>query len=342
MKKLRNKNMKRQMLFIVLALFSTFLLVINFIPTFTINAGLTTEFTFGLSSEDIAYVNQSDPNMNYYNPYGWGLIGNSCEIYMYFDLERLPKENGQLYFTFFMYLFTDFIYPPDYIDYVEINIISIEESWNVSEITWNNKPNHGEIINTVNISDIDQEGPFIQYYNFQKAVDITNFYNISKPGELSFCINLTKNNEKLNTSVYFTPRLLWNYEIVILSYTNIISTFIIISILIGTIYFLRKDIYRCPNCGAKKVHNEIKCYACETTFERALRIKRSDYQLVLNLLWVFIFFEVLYLIISTCFQIGYTYILIFLIPILWIILNFIILYYRILKKKPRLYKKVKL
>ena len=104
MKKLRNKNMKRQMLFIVLALFSTFLLVINFIPTFTINAGLTTEFTFGLSYEDMAYVNQSDPNINY--PYS--LVGNSCETYMYFDLERflerLPKENGQLYFTFFMYL----------------------------------------------------------------------------------------------------------------------------------------------------------------------------------------------------------------------------------------------
>lgn len=334
MKRLQNKKINSQIVFVILVLTSIILLIINFIPTSITNTGLTTDFTVALSSDYSVYVNQSDPNMNYYGSYPTRLIGNSCETYLHFNLESLPQEPGDLYFSLYMYDF----YGNGPVDYVEINIISIEESWNASELTWNNKPEHSEIINTVNISDIVQ-GPFIQYYNFQNTVDLTGFYDKSAFGEFNLCINITKNNENLNnTNVRLSPRLLWNYEIVILSYTNLISTFIIISMLIGTIYFLRKDIYRCHNCGARKVHTEIVCYACETSFERDLRIKRSDYQLVLIVLWIFVFIEGFYLILLASFPFIYLlYPFLFLFPIPWIIL-----FYKIIKKRIKLYKKVKL
>lgn len=341
MKEHQNKRMKTSIIFIVLILGSAFILIINFIPTFIIKAGLTAEFTDALDSDYSAYVNQSDPNMNYYDIYGSRLIGNSCETYLHFDLGLLPKEDGRLYFSIYYYDFFDYMgVHPDYypfVDSVEINIILIEESWSSSNVTWNNKPEHGEIINTVNISDIVQ-GPFIEYYNLQNAVDLTGFFDMSVLGELSLCINITKDNEQLNNrTVYISPRLLWNYDRVILSYTNIISTSIIISMLIGIIYFFRKDIYRCPNCGARNVHNEITCYSCKTTFDGALRIKKSDYQLVLSLSWIFIFFEGFYLLIASLFQFIYILsILIFFFTIPWIILC-----YKMIKKRIRLYKKVK-
>ncbi len=335
MKKQRNKKRKLQIFFIALVLVSTFLLIINFIPAFKINAGLTTEFTFGLSTDYAAYVNQSDPNKNY----PFRLIGNSCETYIHFDLEKLPKEDGHLYFSFFSYYFYEdgYYIDPSYIDYVEINIISIEESWNVSELTWVNKPEHGEIINTVNISDITQDGPFIDYYNLQNAFDIKHFYNISEPGDLSFCINLTRNNEQFNTSLYFNPRLLWNYDKLILSYTNIISTSIIISILAGIIYFMRKEVSVCKNCGTKGVHLEKVCPRCEKKFENDLITKRLDYQRVLILLWVFIFMTVSGLILTIMLELIYvlgTVVIFLLIP--WFVLLYIIV-----KKRTKRFKKIK-
>ena len=186
----------------------------------------------------------------------------------------------------------------------------------------------------VNISDINQGGPFINYYNFKNAFDITNFYNFSEPGELSFCINLTKNNEKLNTSVYFTPRLLWNYDKLILSYTNIISTFIIISILAGIIYLMRKEISVCKNCGAKGVQFEKVCPSCEKNFENDLLTKRFDYQRVLILFWVFIFIAVSGLILTITLELFYGFgsIAIFLL-IPWFVLLGIIIKKRIKRLK---------
>ncbi|MFX1599254.1 MAG: hypothetical protein ACFFB6_01505 [Promethearchaeota archaeon] len=331
---------KSQIVFIVLVLASAFLLIINFIPVFIINAGLTAEFTEPLYFEYSAYVNQSAPNMNFADSQYSSIIGNSCETYLHFNLELLPEQTGQLYFFIYSYDFYDFyhdtwVYTP--VDYVEINIISIEESWNASELIWNNKPEHGEIIKTVNISDILQ-GWFIQHYNLQKAVNLTEIYPINELGEINLCINITKNNQQLNTtSVLLYPRLLWKYEKVILSYTNIISSSIIFSMLIGTIYFFRKDIYTCSSCGAKKVHTEISCFNCEKTFEVDQIIKRSDYQLILILIWTFIFFEVSYLTFTlVTWLIFELIILLYLLVILWIIVYFIII-----TKKIKLYKKLK-
>ncbi|MFX1387667.1 MAG: hypothetical protein ACFE9M_10670 [Promethearchaeota archaeon] len=342
MNKRLNKMEKSQIVFIILVLASAFLLIINFIPVFIINAGLTTEFTEPLYFDYSAYVNQSAPNMNFADSQYSSVIGNSCETYLHFNLELLPERTGQLYFFIDFYDLYDFyhdvwVYTP--VNYVEINIISIEESWNASEITWNNKPEHGEIINTINISDIVQ-GPFIEYYNLQKAVNLTEIYPIHELGEINLCINITKNNQQLNTtSVLLSPSLLWNYEKVILSYTNIISSSIISSMLIGTIYFFRKDIYTCSSCGAKKVHTEISCFKCEKTFEVDQITKRSDYQLILILVWTFIFFEVFYLIITVL-----TNWLIYEQPILspLPIVLWLVIYYIIIRKKIKLYKKLKI
>jgi hypothetical protein len=340
MKKNQGKNVKSQILFISLVLVSSFLLIINFIPIFNINAGLTTEFTGSFHSDYSIYVNQSDPDMNYYDDFGYfRFIGNSCETYLHYNFALLPLETEQLYFSLSSYDFydNDWVWPPPVED-VEINIISIEESWNVSEITWNNKPEHGEIINTANISNIYQ-GYVIERYDLQKAADITEFYINNKLQEISLCINITNNNEELNnTNIDLSPRLLWNYKKVILSYTNIISTSIIFSMLIGTIYFLRKDIYVCTNCGAKKVHADIACPACETLFERDLIIKRSDYHLIFIVLLIFTFFEGSFLIITFLVQFLYPYYIVA--PIILII--WMILFYQLIKRKVKHYKEVNL
>jgi hypothetical protein len=336
MKKGLAKLKKSDYIFILLFSGSVFFLIINFIPEFVIDAGLTAEFGSSISRDYSTYVNQSDPNTNYYDYYYSECIGNCCETYIHFNLERLPKETEQLYFSVRNYIFVNYWdYPPPVED-VEINIILIEESWNVSEITWNNKPKHGDIIKIVNISKIVQ-GNFIEKYDFLKAVEVTEIFKKNEI-TMNLCINLTENNEYLNTTLDFSPILLWNYEKVILSYTNIISSSVIFLFLIGTILLLRKQIYTCPNCGTKKVHKEISCFYCETVFELDQLNKRSDYQLILILLWTFIFFEVLYLIIVSIvtWLIYYQLILSLLLGIIWMII-----YYKVIKKKIELYKDLK-
>lgn len=341
MKKIQRKNAKSQILFITLVLVSALLLIINFIPIFNINAGLTTEFTGHFSSDYRVFVNRSDPDMNYDDFVYSSIIGNSCETYLHFNFALLPMETERLYFSLSGYDFydTDWVWPPPVED-VEINIISIEESWNVSEITWNNKPEHGDIITTTNISHLVQgDFPFIERYDLQKAVDITEFYRNHVFEEISLCINITINNEGLNnTNVGLSSLLLWNYHKVILSYTNIISTSIIFSMLIGTIYFLRKDLYVCPNCGAKKVHADIACYSCETSFERDLIKKKSDYHLIFILLLIFTFFEGSFLIITFLVQFLYPYYIV--LP--FILIFWFILFYQLIKRKIKHYKAVNL
>jgi hypothetical protein len=338
MKKRLNKLEKSQYIFILLILASVFLLIINFIPVFRIDAGLITDFTGRINSNYSVYVNQSDPTMNYYGRYPSRLIGNSCETYMRYNLNLLPKEAEGLYFTIDDYDFYDLEWPyPPPVEDVEINIILIEENWNVIEITWDNKPKHGEIHKTLNISTITQ-GWVLDRYNLQKTVDISEILNNEELEDFNLCINITKNNENLNLNVDFYSYLLWNYKIVILSYTNIISTSILFSLLAVTIFFFRKEIYTCPNCGLKKVHTEEICPKCDNVLDNSRISKRSDYQLIVILLWTFIFFEGLYLIILAI--VNYLFYLqpIFtpLLAVIWIII-----YYIIIKKKLKLYKELK-
>jgi hypothetical protein len=333
MKKKLAKLKKNQYIFMILFSASLFLLIINFIPVFVLNAGLTTEFRSSISRNYSTFVNQSDPDTNYYDYYYSECIGNSCETYIHFNLESLPKETEQLYFSVRNYFFVNYWDPPPVED-IEINIILIEESWNVSEITWNNKPKHGDIIKIVNISKIVQ-GSFIERYDLLKAVEITEIFQ-KNDIDLNLCVNITENNEYLNATLDFSPILLWNYNKVILSYTNIISSSMIFLLLIVTIYFLRKQIYKCPNCGTKRVHKEISCFYCDSVFELHQLNKRSDYQLILIFLWLFILFEGSYLIfVSTYTWLFYTSLSsVFIIP--WFILCFFILI-----KKMKLYKKLK-
>jgi hypothetical protein len=334
MKKYQNKKVKSQIVFISLILVSTFLLIINFIPIFIINAGLTAEFTGGLSRDYSTYVNQSNPDMNYYFDSWSTAIGNSCETYVHFNLELLPKETEKLYFSIESF----YSYDP-LVEDVEINIILIEASWNASELTWNNKPQHEDIIDVVNASDIVQ-GFVTEYYNLQKAVDLTDIFKDDQLEEISLCINITENNEELNANVFFSGiHLLWNYKVIILSYTTILTSFLIFSMLIGTIYFLRKDIYTCTNCGAKKVHTDIVCPTCETVFKREQVMKRADYQLTFIVFWIFIFLEGSYLIITSLIHILYPYSF-FLTP--FILIPWMILCYKLIKKRTKQYKEMKM
>ncbi len=297
MKKQPIENLRSKVIFVSLAIISSFLLIINFIPIFIANAGITKEYTGDLGTDREAYVNQSNPDRNYFDTlWGKAVIGNSCETFVHFNLELLPKETEKLYFFLNGYSYESIFLPP--IEDIEINLILIESNWNSSEITWNNKPRHEEIIDTVNASEIRQSHT-IEYYNLEKAIDLTEIFKDNQLNEISLCINITENNAELNASVYLDGiQLIWNYEKVIISYTTIISSFIIFSMLIGSVYYLRKDVYSCPECETKRKLTERFCSSCGTNFKDDVIIKGSNYLLLLILLWVFALFEVGFLILT--------------------------------------------
>lgn len=333
------ENLRSKIIFVSLAIISSFLLIINFIPIFVVNAGITTEFTEDLDADRETYVNQSSPDMNYANS-NWGnaVIGNSCVAFVHFNLELLSKETEELYFVI-----TRYDHGPKYwlfIEDIEINVILVESNWKSSEITWNNKPKHGEIIDTVNISEIRQ-GYVIEYYNLEKAINLTKIFKNNQLNEISLSINITENNLELNASVYlYRIQLLWNYEKLLLSYTTIISTFIVFFMLIGTLYFFRKDVYYCKNCSAKRNLTNRCCSSCGTEIKKDIIIKGYDYQLVLILLWIITFFAIPYLIIM--FLYNWDFFFYYPIIIALLLVPWAILFYKQLKKRIRQYKELRL
>ncbi len=333
MKEIRNENMLIKIISIILGIASLFLLIMNFLPIFVINAGLSSDFSGDHYRDAGVYVNESNPDFNYIESYGLA-IGESCETYLNFNLESLPKETEELYFFINGYVFIDHFAASD----VEINIILVNSSWDASTITWNNKPKHEEIIDTVNISDIIHDY-FLESYNLKRAVNLMQIFKQEQLSEISICLNITENNELLDSNVYLDePFILWRYRKVFLSYTTIISTSIIITFLIGTTYFLRKDIFICKKCGSKRILDDIFCRSCGTPINENIITKGLDYQLLLITLWIFTFFELSFLMIIVPYYIlgPFSFIVIPIILILWIIFC-----YRQIKKRILLYKRSK-
>ncbi|MCK4478920.1 MAG: hypothetical protein KAV01_00185 [Candidatus Lokiarchaeota archaeon] len=174
----------------------------------------------------------------------------------------------------------------------------------------------------MNASEISQ-GYHIEYYNLENAIDLTEIFKDNQLNEISLCINITENNAELNASVYFRGiQLIWNYEKVIISYTTIISSFIILSMLIGSVYYLRKDVYSCPECETKRKLTERFCSSCGTNFKKDIIIRGSNYQLLLILLWIFAFCGVIsfLLIVLPTFYFLLEPLVIFLLLTPWVIL----------------------
>ena len=259
MKGQENKNSKNKILFIILMVGSSFLLAINFIPLFVGDEGIYTDYVSDLNNDRITFVNKSSPDINFGALPLDSVIGNCCETYIHYNLEKLPKNTKEMHFFLWDIEFSE--YPPPVED-LEINLILVGSNWNVSDITWNNKPKHEEIIDTVNISQIRQS-PFLEYYDLGKTLRLTDFLNEYQQNEISFCINITNNNFGLNVSAYlFGIHLIYVYDILLISYTTIISSAIIIVMLIGTVIYLKKN------------------------------VNSPDYQLITILLWIFIFIEI--------------------------------------------------
>lgn len=292
MMKMKKEKIK-QIIFFSFTLISIFLLIINFIPIFMVNEGITTQFSGNLWADREAYVNESNPDMNY--ELSWEVyVSNSCETYIHFNLELLPKETEEIHFFMNYYYFLN-SYPPP-VDDIELNLILVESNWNVSVITWNNKPEHEEIIDTFNASDIIQDH-FIHYYDFEKSIDLTEFIENNHLNEVSFCINITKYNIMLNDSVSLNGmQLIWRYTKLLVSNTTIITSCIIFSILIGILLYARKDIYSCQSCETKRKLTDKFCISCRNEFGKEIIVKGADYQLMLSLLWIFALFEVSFLI----------------------------------------------
>ncbi|MFX1497352.1 MAG: hypothetical protein ACFFBH_07490 [Promethearchaeota archaeon] len=278
----------KQIIFFSLTLISIFLLVINFIPIFVVNEGITTQFSGNLWYDREVYVNESNPDMNY--EHSWAVfVSNSCEIYTHFNLELLPKETEKIYLIMYYYDFF-YSYPPPVKD-IELNLILVDSNWNTSVITWNNKPEHEEIIDTFNASDITQDF-IIQHYDFEKSIDLTEFIENNHLNEISFCVNVTQNNVGLNTSAFLGGiQLIWNYEQVLISNTTIITSSIIFSMLIGILLYARKDIYSCQSCKTKRKLTDKFCSSCRNEFDKDMIVKGADYQLTLAFLWLFALFE---------------------------------------------------
>ncbi|MFX1569207.1 MAG: DNRLRE domain-containing protein [Promethearchaeota archaeon] len=320
-----------RVLFIIIAISSPFLLVINFIPAFT-GDGLRTSFLGTQYTINTTYVNQSNPDRNYYNNDGL-YIGNFSEIYIHFNFNSLPTVSERLYFFLSGYHY-DYDCEP-YINDVEINIILTESSWNASEITWNNKPQHDDILYTGYASEIRQSF-FIERYDIEKAVDLTAFLENPQYQEISLCINITNNNKYLKCPItLYGYKFLWYYEKIILSYITIITSIIIFSMLIGIIYFLRKSIFYCESCNNKRKLTDQFCSSCNLKADKDLVKMETDYLIIFILLWTFILIEGTFLIVMIFRDWMYFYFP-FLIPL--IIIPWIILCIIQIKKKYNIYK----
>ena len=328
----KNKYKINNIVFIIIGITSIFLLIINFIPIFVIDAGIESRFTNVIYSDSETYVNKSNPDKNYADSYDL-YIGKFSEIYIHFDLEKLPRRTEDLYF--FLHGFGFDYNVESAVDDIEINVILIESNWTASKITWNSKPKLEEIIATVNITDIIQSR-YIAKYNFERAIKITEILKEDEIREISLCLNITENNEKLNASALIGEfGLIWTYENVILSYTPIISTFILLLLLIGIIYFLRKDLFNCRDCGSKRNLEDKYCRSCGSSIKENILIKSRDYKLLLIILLVFIFLEISFISIRFALTTGPFMFFIALPILLWVIFCL-----RQIKKKINEYKKL--
>jgi len=93
MKKLAIK-WKSAVIFVSITSLAFFLLFINFIPQLVFDKGITKEFRgIHIWPDKRIYVNQSNPDMNYID--SWEIIiGNSCQSYLHYSLERLQFLNS--------------------------------------------------------------------------------------------------------------------------------------------------------------------------------------------------------------------------------------------------------
>ncbi len=343
MKEQKYKSVITKIVFIIVGITSIFLLTINFVPVFVIDAGIERRFIDDIYSDSGAYVNKSNPDTNYaytdgYYIYPYLYIGKFSEIYIHFDLELLPKRTEETYFFLTDFKFDNYFESP--VDDFEINVILVESNWTASDITWNIKPKHEEIIATVNISEITQS-PYITRKNFKRAINITEILKEDELKEISICLNITENSEKLNASAYIEGfGIIWTYERIILSYTPIISTFIILPMLLVVLYLLRKDLINCRECGTKRVLEDKYCRSCGLAFKEKILIKSRDYQLILIILLIFVFLEVSFVSIFFGVITG-PYMLFLAIPILlWLIFWWLQIKKQI-KKQMIKYKKLK-
>ncbi|MFW9901327.1 MAG: hypothetical protein ACFFDY_08565, partial [Candidatus Thorarchaeota archaeon] len=271
---------KSAVIFVSITSLAFFLLFINFIPQLVFDKGITKEFRgIHIWPDKRIYVNQSNPDMNYID--SWEIIiGNSCQSYLHYSLERLPEETEELFFFIYTYEFymNDIpINPP--VEYFEINLIITENNWNSSEITWNNKPKHEEVIDTMNVSDIYTNIFYgLNSYNLNDAINLTNIYKNDQLNGLSLCINITENNEELDADIHFySIGLIWRFDRYLISYTAIISSITIFFMLIGIIIFLNRDINTCQNCGTKRKFTKINCPSCQLEIDKDSLIKARDY-----------------------------------------------------------------
>ncbi|MFX1573289.1 MAG: DNRLRE domain-containing protein [Promethearchaeota archaeon] len=334
MKEQKNKDILTKSIYIIAGIISIFLLIINFIPVFIIDAGIDGRFTGAIFSDSEVYVNKSNPDKNYADNYEGPYIGNYSEVYIKFNLEKLPIRTEEIYFflQFFYFEHND----ESAVDDIEINIILVESNWTDSKITWNNKPKHEGIIATLNITDIYQY-PFVTHYNFERAVSITELINVGESKDISFCLNITENNEELNTSAYIDDfGLIWTYKKIILSYTTIISTIIVLSLLILMFYFTRKNLFNCQACGSKRILEDKFCRSCGLAFKENILIKSRDYQLILIILLIFVFLEVSFVSILFSFTTGPFMFFLALPILLWVIFCL-----KLIKTKISKYKKLK-
>ena len=168
----------------------------------TVNViGQSQYLTTSVTADKDSYVDSDHPDMTHGMDQtilaGISFNDTLYEIFMGFSLNNSPQGwiSAEISFTLF-----------DLVQILNISIWLIEEHWEESTLTWNNKPAQGELITSFNVTQDDT-------YTF----DITDF--VGNRNNISICVNATKTFPHEDFEVFsrefgaetVRPQLIWTY-----------------------------------------------------------------------------------------------------------------------------------
>jgi len=192
--------MKNKKIFVVIGFLILFGLTFNITPT----KGITRDTTISIIAEKDTYIDTGSPGANYGgvdNLYtGIDYSSDLHESYFYFNFSNKPTNYKKAEISLDIWGVSKTVY---------LNICLIEESWDEYNMTWLNKPTHGEHITTL----------LVPSSNIYK-IDVTNY--IEGRNNISIC--LYTGDYLMDDYVYITsregyyswapedaPQLIWTY-----------------------------------------------------------------------------------------------------------------------------------
>jgi hypothetical protein len=196
------KTKSKRIYGIVLIVALTFL---GFTSNIKPGIGIVRDAKIRSNADADAYVGEDSPSSNYGN---WDIVragkfitGDDFETYFHFNFSNQPDNFTKAEIS--LYLLGG--YPAN-----NISVCLISQSWNELSITWNNKPTHGQKIDTLEVS-------YSGYY----TIDVTDYINDTMDG-LSICLKAANTQETDYVLAYskeayyqskteYIPQLIWTF-----------------------------------------------------------------------------------------------------------------------------------